>query len=390
MIGRPAQRRGARVVGVLLACLLAAGVLSAGWRAASMVMGEGGHPLGPGSGPLRDELQPVTPGVGALILLAVAGIVIGRRLPRAGFVLTAVASAAYLVAGGLGWGPLPALAAVTLWLTRRHGVREAAGWLGALPVVYALAEWGRPALGLDDPRTWWALASLTLWTSFPSLFAVITQGRREAFARAHAEALRQAAADERLRVARDIHDVVGHSLSMISLQSGVALRVLQSDPAQARASLEAIRDSSKEAIAELRHTLGVFRADADLAPTPSLAGLPGLVADARAAGVRLSFTPVDVTGVPAAVQAVAFRVAQEGLTNAVRHAPGAPVTLALVREQGLLRVTVSDAGGPIGRLVEGGGLTGMRERVESLGGHLVVEPAASGMTLSAELPWQEP
>src|SRR5690606_7160795 len=105
--------------------------------------------------------------------------------------------------------------------------------------------------------------------------------------RVRAEELRRAAYEERLRLARDIHDVVGHSLSMISLQSGVALHLLDRDPGQARTSLEAIRSGSRDALAELRRTLGVFRASASsdlLAPAPGLEALPGLVEGATAAG----------------------------------------------------------------------------------------------------------
>lgn len=366
--------------------LLCAGTVAAmvlGWRIA-LVAGDG-PPM------TREDpalLQPVTPLVWALVALTVTGILVARRWAAAGFVIVLAAAWAYLALGGLAVGVLPATAYAVLAGARRYGLGVGWGLVAAVGLTHVLA----PASSGDplDLRTLWGAASLTVWTALPMVINALRRGRREAAARARSEELRRATADERLRVARDIHDVVGHSLSMISLQSGVALRVLDADPAQARASLEAIRSSSKDALAELRHTLGVFRGEgAELVPTPSLAGVRTLVEDARTGGVRVDHDPVDATGVPAAVQAVAYRVVQEGLTNAIRHAPGAAVHVALSRRPGALRVTVSDTGGASPEVTEGGGLVGMRERVESLGGRLTLSPGPAGLTLTADLPWRD-
>ena len=193
-------------------------------------------------------------------------------------------------------------------------------------------------------------------------------------------------------MARDIHDVVGHSLSMISLQSGVALHVLESDPAQVRASLEAIRESSRSSLAELRQTLGVFRKPDEggpLVPTATLADVPALVESVRAGGreVGLLLAADASRGVPAAVQTVAYRVVQEGLTNVVRHAAGASAVVSIERRPEVLVVGVRDDGPARQAPVEGNGLRGMRERVEAVGGTLGIGVRPEGgLAVLATLP----
>lgn len=358
-------------------------VLVVGWRFA----------LVPASSPpWRDGLpdgfatQPLSPSVVVVIAAIALSVLVAGRWPRAAAVVALAASAVYLAMGGRAVAVVPALAIVLVGVVAQLGVARAWPWVAALVPVYLAAHWDTHWLGLVDPATWESLASALMWTLVPALVAQLVLTRRAASARLRAEELRQAAADERLRVARDIHDVVGHSLSMISLQSGVALRVLDADPGQARASLEAIRGSSKDALAELRHTLGVFRDGAPLAPTPGLAAIPGLVERTRAGGIRVDADLPGTDGVPAATQAVAYRVIQEALTNAMRHAPGAPVRVGVRRDSDTLVVRVADAGPPGATVVEGSGLRGMRERVAALGGTLSVTAGAGGVTVEAVLP----
>ena len=387
MTGRRRLHAG-RVLGALAFAWLIGSGMAIAWRAASL-----GERFDEGFGMPRRlpeaAFQPITPLIAATIALAVLGFLLATLRPRVGFVLTAVATAVFLAAGALPFGAIAPMAGVCALLVRAHPVRRVWPWLLAVPVVMAATGWGKPLP--SAPSTWGGLVSLVLWTVVPSLVVLLVRTRREASARERDEALRQAAADERLRVARDIHDVVGHSLSMIALQSGVALRVLDADPDQVRRSLEAIRSSSGDALVELRHTLGLFRGDAteaSLAPTPTLADVPTLVADAHAAGVAVTLTEPDAAGVPAAVQTVAYRVVQEALTNAMRHAPGAAVRATLVRDAHALRVEVTDDGGPGPDVTPGAGLTGMRERVEALGGRLTVTRTPTGLTVSADLPWE--
>ncbi len=347
-------------------------------------------PFGPGSGPPwrrgEDFLPSWSLPTGLAALVALAGLVVLRTRPRVGFATVVAGLVAFGAAGGSSIGIIVPAAFAAAGLVRGVGLAAAARWLPLLIVAAWADWWDAPLLGLGDWRFYWSLVTGAVWVLLPAVVVALVQGRREAAARARADELRQVAADERLRVARDIHDVVGHSLSMISLQSAVALRVMDADPEQARASLTAIRTSSRHALAELRETLGVFR-DGNLTPTPDLTSIARLVEDVRTGGVQVRFagTP-DAQGASAGVQTAAYRIVQEGLTNAVRHAPGNTVEVDVHREGQALRVLVHDDGTPPQRYAEGGGLRGMRERVESLGGVLTTGPTASGFVVDALLP----
>jgi signal transduction histidine kinase len=206
------------------------------------------------------------------------------------------------------------------------------------------------------------------------------------------EALRRVD-EERLRIARELHDVVAHSLSIIAVQSGAAVHVIDSDPAQARRSLDAIRLTSKEALDELRSMLGVLRtqgdADAPLAPVPGLERIEDLVEPVRAAGYEVRvITKGSLADVPMLVDASAYRVVQEALTNVVRHAGPAKVDVAVIRDVDTLTVSVDDDGrGSAGALPGGHGLTGMRERVTALGGTFSAGPRdGGGYSVRASVP----
>jgi signal transduction histidine kinase len=202
-----------------------------------------------------------------------------------------------------------------------------------------------------------------------------------------------------MRIAREVHDVVGHSLSVINLQAGVALHVLDKPdwsgrPEQVAASLEAIRSSSKDALTELRHTLGMFR-DADgpepTAPQAGLDRLDELVAAVRSAGRRVEVrTEGDLrSGVPAAVDHAAYRIVQEALTNVVRHAGDASVMINLSRTDGQLWVSVADDGRQVraSDVLSGNGIRGMRERAAAVGGQADARPGpGGGVVVEAVLP----
>ena len=182
--------------------------------------------------------------------------------------------------------------------------------------------------------------------------------------------------EERARIARELHDVVAHGLSVIAIQSDAAEAALDKDPELARAPLHAIRSSAGEALGDMRRLLGVLREDQDgneLTPQPGLAQLDALVERARGAGVKVS---VDQTGepreLPASLDLSAYRILQEALTNVRKHARGAPATVALEWEPTQLRLSVQDRGpGANGTAPgDGHGLVGMRERVKVHGGEL--------------------
>jgi signal transduction histidine kinase len=230
---------------------------------------------------------------------------------------------------------------------------------------------------------------------------------READKRAEAE--RQSAArvlaEERLRIAQELHDVVAHSMSVIAVQAGVGTHVLDERPEQARAALEAISATSRGTLTEMRRLLGVLR-DSDgarsHAPAPGLADLPRLVDDVRAVGVPATLhLEGTADSVHPGIELSAYRVVQEALTNVLKHA-GKPtrVDVTVRHRPGLLAVEVSDDGrglaarssngGAAGAPAEGSGhgLVGMRERVELWGGELSVGPApGGGYRVTALLPY---
>jgi signal transduction histidine kinase len=200
---------------------------------------------------------------------------------------------------------------------------------------------------------------------------------------AEQETLRRVA-EERLRIAREVHDVVGHGLATITLRAGVADRVAERDPAEVRAALKAIRQISRESLAELSALLGVLRADgeAERAPAPDLDALPRLVNGLREAGMDVELE-VDANGggpVPEVVAAAGYRIVQEALTNVARHAgPRARARVKLTRHDGVVEVEVRDDGpGAAGAVAAGGGLTGMRERAAAVGGRLEAGGAPGG------------
>jgi signal transduction histidine kinase len=218
------------------------------------------------------------------------------------------------------------------------------------------------------------------------LAALAAQLRRE-----QARAAETAVAEERARIARELHDIVGHDVSVIALQADAAAASLQSAPERAHAPIAAIRASATDALAEMRRVLGALRADGDaeLGPQPGVDDLPALVARSRAAG-----TPVElvVTGTPhpvgQMVELALFRLAQEALTNAHKHAPGAPVRLTLAWRDRAVELRVTDEGpGPSANGSGGHGLLGMHERVRLLGGELSTGPATGGgFEVAATLP----
>jgi signal transduction histidine kinase len=205
------------------------------------------------------------------------------------------------------------------------------------------------------------------------------------------ESKRAVARDERLRIARELHDVLAHSVSLISVQAGVALHLLDSDPGQARLSLETIRDASRDTMAELRATVGALRSAEDeppLRPQPGLDSLETLTGAVSAAGVTVRTT---VTGdrrpLPAGVDLAAYRIVQEALTNVARHAGTTQAEVRVHYGPSSLTVRVLDAGTGCGVVQPGNGLTGMQERASALGGRLTAGPRAEGgFAVEAELP----
>lgn len=332
----------------------------------------------------------------AICLILAATVPYYARLlaPFAVFAVSVTATAALFALGYAG-GALPMVIAVGAYTVGAYRpLREvvlAAVLLDAALLVMIIGD--SPDFGGAELVTSVAVFTATMlvgWTM---------QSRRlrvAALVRAQDEAALRAAADERLRIARELHDVVGHSLGVIAVQAGVGMHVIDSDRAEARRALQHISRTSRSSLAEVRRLLGLVRSGEDtpaFEPTPGLADLSALAQDVTAAGLPVDLTVAPgTTGVPAGVGLAAYRIVQEALTNALRHACADRATVRLDVDGKTLRVLVVDDGrGLDGERPTGGhGLVGMRERVALYGGSLDLGPdPAGGVRLEATLPYDE-
>lgn len=190
--------------------------------------------------------------------------------------------------------------------------------------------------------------------------------------------------EERLRIAREIHDLVAHAMTAINVQAGVAAHLLERDPGQAYGALRSIKQTSGEALTELRATLDVLRDPSQAAPTGPAAGLDGiseLTASLRSVGVAVELEIEPVADVPASVQSAGYRIIQESLTNVARHAHASRAHVVVRRVPGAVAIEVIDDGTAAAGSDEvqiGNGLRGMRERAMALGGTLEAEPSRDG------------
>jgi signal transduction histidine kinase len=370
-------------------------------------------------GPPRHMVTIVDPSPWVLpaVLVVALGVATRRIWPRAAFVATVVGVGIYLAAGAV-FAPIflgPALAVYAMAsgasiFTDKESTgapqpamplpRSWAPLLVLLVPMIMAGHWQEPYLGLLDPAFYGGLVSVTAIAVLPAMIALLVRSRREGEREVREQERRRYAYEERLRIARDVHDVVGHSLAVITMQAGVALHLLEKEraahprPDQVASSLEAIKRTSREALAELRTTLEVFRSDSEesLSPLPGLARLDDLVDGLRSAGreVTLEQSDDDLRELPVAVDQAAFRIIQESLTNIVRHAPAAHITVRVARQAGMLTVEVSDDGPAVSVPPDGNGIRGMRERARAVGGTVwisVREP--SGLVVRADLPLLE-
>jgi signal transduction histidine kinase len=269
-------------------------------------------------------------------------------------------------------------------------------WL-ALAVSFAWTIWLAPlvygyAIAVND------MLLLAGWLVALVVAAEATRIRAERVAATRASRQieqRRRQSEERLRVARDLHDVIGHNISLINVQASMGLDLMDSQPEQARAALSAIKSASKEALEELRTMLTTLRHDDDLAPrspAPKLDRLPELVELSRAAGLSVE---LEIEGkappLPAAVQLAAYRIIQESLTNVARHAGRAQATVRVTFDDSAVCVEVDDDGTApsdgAAAIGTGSGITGMRERATALGGDLSAGfRRGGGFRVSARLP----
>jgi signal transduction histidine kinase len=331
----------------------------------------------------------------AMLLLFGPVPVTRRRLPVVVFVTTAAAMVLYY---GLGfpYGPAVVSFFIAMVVTVVSGHRLVA-WVGswvAEAAYFGLALLLRP----DQPPSPLFLVAHVAWLLAVLGLAELLRQRRERVVenvRTRREEHRMRAAEERLTIAQELHDVLAHNISMINVQAGVGLHLMDDKPEQARTALAAIKQASAEALGELRSVLDVLRAgEAPRNPTPSLTGLDLLADRTRAAGLRVD---VDYTGerrtLPAPVELAAFRIVQEALTNVVKHAAATTVRIALDYGERVLSLRVEDdgRGHAAPRLPgTGSGIDGMRRRATALGGTL--EAAAldgAGFRVVATIPVEQ-
>lgn len=340
--------------------------------------------------------QPGTRPLGALgVGLLVAGpaaLIVRRRWPV--WVLATV-TAAMVTYRGLGYpmGPVYLASIVALVSAMVAGHR----WSSiAIVAAGGVASIGWiAARNPGQPLPWAGIGAATAWLTALVAAAELWRARKQRLAQdqaTRAEIARRQGADERLRIAHELHDLLGHHVSLINIQAGVALHLMDGNPEQARTALTAIKQSSRDLLREMRTTLGVLRGVDEAPPHHPVAGLARLdelVTDARTAGLPVE---VEVLGtvreLPAGVDLAAYRIVQESLTNTRKHAGPAHVTVRVGYHDDSLSINVDDDGaGPAGDLDGGDGLAGMRERAAALGGTLHAGPrAGGGFSVSAFLP----
>ncbi|MEU7908947.1 sensor histidine kinase [Actinoplanes sp. NPDC049118] len=321
-----------------------------------------------------------------LVITAALAMAARRWAPIAALTVCAGAVSLYLL-GGQPFGPILLSLVVAVYSVGAHRPlkQAAAAATCAFAAVLAGGLIGG-GMSLD------AVAPPLAWVAGPLAVGVTVRVGREQLVQNRRDEARRQADAERLRVAQEVHDVVGHGLAAINMQAEIALHLLAKQPHQAEAALTAISRTSRESLDELRATLGAVRRGDDFddrSPAPGLARLPELVDRTRSVGVPVT---VDLAGplesLPAAIDLAAYRIVQESLTNVLRHAGTASASVSVACTSEDVTVSVSDTGrGGPAAVTPGHGLAGMRERVTALGGSLAAGPRpGGGFAVTAKLP----
>jgi len=314
-----------------------------------------------GSTPAATE-QETTVTAGGYALIVVAGLgTLGLRRAAPGWALAiAMVTVFSYLQLGYPFGPIQLCMVIGMFeLARQRPLRISLPACGIATVVATASIISR-ALGDAESPVLFGLA-WTAWLVLPWSLGALVHVAVAARDRARRDLMARAALEERMRIAGEVHDVVGHGLAVVAMQAGVALLVFDEQPDQARRSLEAIRTTSAESLAELRGMLDAVHSG------QSEKDIPDLVDRVRAGGLSVELT-ADLDALDHDKGAIAYRVVQESLTNVVRHAGPTSAEVRITRQDNDLRLQVCDRGrGPAGN-DEGRGLTGMRERVEAAGG----------------------
>ncbi|MCE5202719.1 MAG: sensor histidine kinase [Actinomycetia bacterium] len=364
----------------------------------------------PGNAPALPNLHPVVPEherpPAALAYLLIAGtflpLAVRRKTPWIALAVSAASMAAYQLTRGLppaplAFGPMLAMYSFAAYSRRRHA--------GLLVLVAAGLAIAVPVFAFSSSVRWVAnLVGAFALLAAAALLGEAARNRREYVEavemralqaeRTREEEARRRVDEERIRIARDVHDIVAHSLSIVTVQAGAAATLLERDPAQARQSIEHIRATSKQALSELRSMLDVLRTaegGAPLAPAADLSQVATLVDPLREAGLAVDLDVYgDLASLPAFMSVSGYRIVQEALTNVVRHAQAASVrvSVAVTASQLVIEIIDDGTGSPREQSqTPGHGIQGMRERVEALGGAFQARPAAErGFRVFAAIP----
>ncbi|MGW0801644.1 sensor histidine kinase [Nonomuraea sp. NPDC002799] len=333
--------------------------------------------------------EPLDPYAYALLLAGPLAILLHRRFP---LLTTAAALAAcdlFLVAG-YAYGPSFISPGVLLYLLVTRGRRLMAWSMAGMTLVSFLGyAW---LVGNRDLfHSVWILTFILLLMVVAELIRIVKERRAERDRIAEEEARRQAS-EERLTMAQELHDVLAHNISLIHVQASTALHLIDADPDQARSALAAIKTASKEVLGEMRSVLNVLREGAPRSPTAGLDRLDDLV---ERSGLAVTMKRVGSRPLPSQVERAAYRIVQESLTNAARHAPGSQVSVRLEYGAAELAVRVADTGATTASVLSesgsGNGIPGMRERATALGGTLIAgpRPGGAGFQVEAKLPLPE-
>jgi signal transduction histidine kinase len=355
-----------------------------------------GVPATPFSSPLSMGRTLLAVAVVAVpLLLAARYPLLGWRIGWLALLLTPLIPAQWW--GGWPWGPAQVLVLLVVYCVA--GVRyqrPVLWWMWALSLIPWWLWLAADLTDLNGPLS----ATIVFTAAAIALDSISARWRTQrALAaqteRTDLEQARRAVLEERTRIARELHDVVAHHMSLIAVRAETAPYRLSDLPETARTEFGSISDVAREALTEMRRLLGVLRHDqpTGLAPQPQLADLPALVDATRRAGVSVELSlPPALDQVPSGVGVCAYRIVQESLSNASQHAPGAAVTVSVGHDSGAVLLRVANGpGGPADPSANeqgpGYGLTGMRERVTLLGGSLAAGPSPDGgFVVTAVLP----
>jgi signal transduction histidine kinase len=335
-------------------------------------------------------------GAAAIVLSVaeVAPLLVRRRYPLA---VVVVVTAVVLAMIGIGVWSVPVPLGVALYsLTSVRGGRtdRAVGFASILAVAIAVFS-GGIEFGAGAARVVFLIAGALLGDSIGSRRAYVREIEEKAdrLERERESETRRAAAEEQARIARELHDIVAHALSVIVVQAGAADDAFERDTAGAREPIRAIDSAARAALSDLRRVLGVLQDSADYEPQPGLDQLDRLIDQVRATGLHVS---LEIEGplrpLPAAIELSAYRIVQEALTNSLKHAAAEHVRVRIRYGESLELEVVDDGQGKAGSATgpRGNGLVGMRQRVALVGGVLAAGPApGGGYRVSAEIPIDE-